>query len=246
MERTPEIFEKIEKYLTNQLSPEELALFENEMANDTVLQKEVATHKAIHGTLSDQETLEVKEKLIKVSEEVKKEESSFTRTLFSSPIRIAATIIVVLGVGTLLWNTIDTTDELRNLYAAHYVPFPAEDITRGEPNPALQSIMNNYNKGAYGKVVKALEKDTNLVGQKELGVYLGTSYLNTNQEQSAIAQFENILNTSKYYEASRWYLSLAYLKLKNTTKTTEILEEIIEYKGVYKDNAVRLLNALTE
>ncbi|MEW7289740.1 tetratricopeptide repeat protein [Aquimarina sp. 2304DJ70-9] len=246
MERTPEIFEKIERYLTNRLSADEVVIFENEMADDSELQKEVAKHKAIHHTLSDQETLEIKEKLIKVSKEVKKEESSFTKTLFSSPLRIAATIVVLLGVGTLLWNTIDTTDELRNLYAAHYVPFPAEDITRGEQNTALQSVMNNYNKGAYGKVVKALEKDTNLVGQKELGVYLGTSYLNTDQEQSAILQFENILNTSKYYEASRWYLSLAYLKLKNTQKTKEILEEIIEYKGVYKDNAVRLLNALTE
>ncbi|GAA4276004.1 tetratricopeptide repeat protein [Aquimarina mytili] len=246
MERTPEIFEKIERYLTNQLSPEELIDFEREVANTPELQKEIETHKALHDILNDQEAIEVKEKLIKVSKEVKKEESSFARSIFSSPLRIAATIVVLLGVGTLVWNTLDTTDELRDLYVAHYTPFPAEDNTRGEINTALQNIMDDYNKGAYDSVVTALEKNTNLVDQKELEVYLGVSYLNTNQEQKAVLQFENISANSRYYEASRWYLSLAYLKLKNTKKTTQILEEIIQYNGVYKDNAARLLRALKE
>ncbi len=246
MERTPEIFEKIERYLTNRLSPEELVDFENEIANNPKLQSEIETHKTLHNTLSDQETLLVKEKLIKVSKEVKKEESSFVKSIFSSPLKIAATIIMLLGISAFLWNTLDSTEELRDLYVAHYTPFPAEDITRGQANTTLQNIMDHYNKGAYEKVITTLEKNTNLIDQNELSVYLGISYLNTSQEQKAILQFERVSEKNRHHEASRWYLSLTYLKLNDTQRTIQILEEIIKYNGVYKNNAARLLRALNE
>ncbi len=245
MERTQEIFETIERYLADSLSKDEVTQFEARMANDPELQQEVAMHKALHQTLSDQDTLDFKEKLGRIRKEMKSEEPKVKKLIFSSPLRIAAAIIVLLGVGVLFWNPAPN-DKIQDLYAEHYTPFPIEDITRGNTNTTLQKIMKNYRNGQYDSVVAVLEKNTNMVELQELQIYLGNSYLNTDQIQKAIAQFESISKQSGYYEASRWYLSLAYLKEKDTPKVKEVLEKIIGYKGVYKDNATQLLQALSE
>ncbi len=244
MRRTPELFEKIESYLENKLSGEEVTAFENEIAIDQELQSEVVKHKELHSTLSDSDTLNFKQKLIKISREVKEEQSSSKRFPFSSSFKIVAAVIVLLGVSALLWNASVANDRIQDLYAVHYTPYPVEDITRGESDPMLHDSMQSYRQEEYTEVVSILENNIALVNQKELQLYFGNSYLNTNQVENAIVQFENISKKSRYYEASRWYLSLAYLKSKNTKKTTAILEEIIRYQGVYKDNAAQLLEAL--
>ncbi|MBQ0734341.1 hypothetical protein [Aquimarina celericrescens] len=245
MERTPEIFEKIEAYLNNMLSQDEVLAFEKEMANNIELQNEVEKHRSLHQTLSDQDTLAFKEKLVTISKKIKKEEKhSVSRSFFSSNWRIAASIAIILGIGSFFWYTFNSQNRTQELYAAYYQPFPAEDITRGETNIDLQEVLKSYTNQEYKKVIEALERQPNINDQYKL--YLGNSYINIDLEQKAIHQFNNISRDSRYYENSRWYLSLTYLKLAKIKKITPLLDEIIQYDGIYKNDAIRLKNALQE
>lgn len=247
MKRTPEIFEKIEAYLAHTLSQEDTIAFEQEIAANIELQEEVEKHRIMHTTLADQDTLAFKEKLIHISAKIKQEETANTTLTNRLPLfKIAASIVVLLGVGSLFWYTIYTKNQTRDLdlYSAYYKPYPAEDIIRGNANKETEKVVKHYISGSYDSVVYALEKRPILKKQQALQIYLGNSYLNTNQEEKAAKEFKNITNTGKYYEIAQWYLSLTYLKLNKSEKTKVLLKEIIQYNGAYKDRAHRLLTAM--
>ncbi|PKV48181.1 hypothetical protein ATE84_0172 [Aquimarina sp. MAR_2010_214] len=242
MERTPEIFDKIEGYIAHTLPKEEIIAFEKELATNPELQEEVEKHRVLHKTLSDQDTLDFKEKLMKISASIKEEQSNSSAPVSSSYWKIAASIAILFGVGMLLWHTYTNQHNTQDLYGAYYEPFPVEDVMRSNTNTEVQRIIKNYAKGAYDSVAVVLEKRPNLDNQLQL--YLGNSYLNTDQEEKAVSLFKDIKSSGKYYEVAKWYLSLTYLKLNTPKKSIPLLKEIITYNGVYKDKAIRLLEAL--
>ncbi len=245
MKRSPEIFEKIEGYLTNTLPEEELIAFEKDLIINEELQQEVEKHRIMHNVLRDQDTLDFKEKLMRISTTIKKEEKVTPPSYFSSYWKVAASILIAFGAGaSLYWYTSKDQNKTQNLYASYYQTFPAEDNTRGSTTNEIQKVIKQYTNGAYDSVVIALKNHPNLKTQKRLCLYLGNSYLNLDQEKKAIHQFEDINPTDKYYEIAQWYLSLSYLKLNQPQKTILILEEIISYNGVYKIKAMKLLNEL--
>ncbi|WP_109301763.1 lipopolysaccharide assembly protein LapB [Aquimarina sp. AU474] len=243
MERTQEIFEKIEAYLNNTLSQEERSVFEKEMEQDSELRTEVDKHKVLHDVLSDTDTLAFKEKLVKISEEIKAE-GTRSGSWFSQHWKMAATIAVILGIGSILWFNANRTNENQKLYAAYYEPFPIEDTTRGESTNDLGDALLHYAKGEYDRVITTLEELVHIPDQEQLSLYLGNSYMNTGEEQKAIDIFKNIDNNSKYYENAQWYLALTYLKLGDTKQLKPLLTAIINYNGVYKESATNLQTAL--
>lgn len=248
MERTPEIFEKIEAYLSNSLSTEDSIAFEQELTANTELQQEVEKHRIMHTILADQDTLAFKEKLISISAKIKQEETANTALLTNrfSLFKIAASIVVLSGVGVLLWHIVYTKNQTRDLdlYSAYYEPYPVEDIIRGKVNKDAEKVVKHYNNGSYDSVVYTLEKHPGLKEHQALQIYLGNSYLNTNQEEKAAKEFKTITGKGKYYEIAQWYLSLTYLKLNKSGKTKTLLKEIIQYNGAYKNKAHRLLMAM--
>ncbi|WP_299435074.1 hypothetical protein [uncultured Aquimarina sp.] len=247
MERTQELFEKIEGYLAKTLSKEELLAFEKEMETNSELIHEVEKQRELHHVLSDTDTLNFKEKLQKISAEVKQERSvSNTKISQFSYWKIVASIIVILGIGTLLWNNINKTDDFSELYAFYYEPYPLEDVTRGDTANELSEIMKNYTQGNYEKVISELTKTTSLVASEQFTLYLGNSYLNIGKEQEALLQFKKISDTSKYYEDAIWYSALTYLKLGEIKKSSELLTVIIQYDGIYKEKAVQLMEKFKE
>ena len=245
MKRTPEIFEKIEQYLTNNLYGEELTAFKKEMAENPELQKEVEMHKDLHEVLRDQNTLAFKKKLARIHKEIREEQTIFPRSWFHAYGKLAASVILILGIGTLLWYSFNNGRNTQELYAAYYTPFPMADATRGQTDDTLKEIMQQYAHKEYARVVKLLEKDGSLE-RDILYIYLGNSYMNIDEVQKAIAQFEQIEKNSNYYEVAKWYLSLAYLKSNKPQEVLTILKEVIKFNGIYKESALQLQKALTE
>ncbi|KZS41002.1 hypothetical protein AWE51_23915 [Aquimarina aggregata] len=243
MKRTPQIFDKIESYIAGSLSKEELIAFEKEISLNPELSQEVEKHKSLHAALSDPDTIAFKKKLIKISAAIKEEETA-SSSFFSAPWKIAASIIVILSIGALVWNYTGKTVDTQDLYLAYYTPFLTEDTTRGKTDTQLQDIIENYNNKDYETVIGELEKLPNLDRKEKLQLYLGNSYLNTNQEEKAITVFEDFEKDSKFYEVAKWYLSLTYLKLDKKNIVISVLDEIIAYDGIYKIRALQLKEAL--
>jgi len=246
MERTQELFEKIESYLAGDLSDSEVTAFENDMEVNPALKLEVEKQRELHRVLSDPDTIRFRQKLQKIAAEVKEEEALSTKRTPFSYWKIAASIIILFGVGTLLWNIVSKEESFAELYALYYTPYPAEGITRGTAANKRAEIVKNYAQGDYEKVISELSGTTMLSESEQLRLYLGTSYLNTAQEEKAIEQFQKISDTSRYYEYANWYRALTYLKQEDPKTASDILKIVIAYNGVYKENATQLLKKITK
>ncbi|MBQ4821401.1 tetratricopeptide repeat protein [Aquimarina sp. MMG016] len=246
MNRTQEIFEKIEEYLNKTLSGEELENFEKELLINVELQKEVEKHRSLHRVLSDKETLVFKEKVKRIGDEIKKEKTTPVINIFSTYFKIAASIIVILGLGTLLWNNFMGGNKAEDLYLAYYEPYPVEDVTRGEVVNESRVITDMYSRKEYSKAIPEFKKLIEFSVDEQYIIYLGNCFLNVNKEKQAIQEFEKITSNSRYFEDAQWYLALTYIKLSNTKKAKNILAKIIQYDGVYKKVAVNLNSELPE
>jgi len=105
----------------------------------------------------------------------------------------------------------------------------------GNPDEtALQEIltaMEAYDNKKYIKAVDLLEKaleSTKITNYKDrIKIYLGLSYLESGKVDKAILQFQNLSsNEGANQVVARWYLALAYLKVKKVKKTRIILEQL--------------------
>lgn len=246
MERTQELFEKIELYLLNELPADETIAFEKQISMDSELELEVEKHRELQRVLSDTDTLLFKEKLHKISKEIKQESLDEKAISYSFIWKIAASIVIIVGVGTLLWNILNTSEDFSDLYAAYYELYPVEDVIRGNTQVEKDIIMKSYADGDYQKVVSILSDNTSFPLTEQFRLYLGNSYLNLGNEQEALKQFQQISDDSKYSENANWYQALTYLKLKNAEKSSALLKEIVDFDGVYKEKAQELLTKLED
>ena len=108
MERTQELFERIEKYLDNQFSDQERIAFESEMKADKDLFEEVQKHRLLHKILSDHDTIDFADKVKKIRDDMKKETlaSSADRKNFFTIIKTVTIIFILIGLMALLWYLI--------------------------------------------------------------------------------------------------------------------------------------------
>ena len=267
IERTEELFDRIEGYLNNTLSAEDRTHFEKQVEQDASLAIELEKHRELQRVLSDKKTLDFREKLKNIHQEVVGEQQETgdiapeeKNTTTSIPItkklnkesnkkeskftywKLGIAAVFVLGVGTLLWdNSAPTSAEL---YDTYYTPFTVDDTTRGAFATALEKVFEAYADGNYQQTIPAFEEALKEKNNTKLQLFLGNSYLNTNQEEKAKHQFDHIGPKSMFYEDAQWYMAMTYLKLKVTDSSKFFLKKVIDYKGIHEKKAQELLAKL--
>lgn len=78
-------------------------------------------------------------------------------------------------------------------------------------------------------------------------LFLGISFIETDQLKNAIPLFKNILESNDilFGEHARWYLSLCYIKLKEVEKAKLQLQQIIKDKTIYAQKATEILKKIS-
>lgn len=115
---------------------------------------------------------------------------------------------------------------------AHYSS--AKDSLARKEYQEKESGMSKYGKQDYAGAVaafeEALKKDPN---DEQALFYAGVSWLSLEQPDKAIAHLTRITQnrSSKYFDDSQWYLSLAYIKKKDAQNARTILTELRNNSG---------------
>lgn len=247
MKRTQELFENIDAYLKGDLKGEDLELFENALRSDVRLQEEVKKYELVKDALKDEDIIKFREKLRDIDHEIEQEKISATipKKSFKQYYKIAAVFIAILGISSLLWlfNPLE-----RDLYAEYYVPYPISELTRSNEVTTiaeLKEVSGYYKRKEYVKTIPILETLTLKYPKNDkLRLYLGNSYLNTNQEEKAIYLFENVLHNDTFRNDALWFLSLTHIKEDNKDKAIILLKDLASYENLYKKSAIDLLEDL--
>ena len=255
MEKSQLLLEKIDDYVLGNLSGTELQDFEARLQTDSDLRYEVEQQQLIRKALSDKESMGFRKLLAAIDEKVTADSKTptikMTKDLPASHKsswkfwKIASVFVVLIGLTCAIWFWPKNDS---NLFNDYYTPYPATDLTRGEnvtSSTTDAKLASYYRKGKYDQTISLLEdKLKNNPSDERLKLYLGNSYLNTDQEEKALLLFETFENTSSYFYDAQWFAALTYIKINSPEKAMPILTTLSENINLYRNKALEILNKL--
>ncbi|MBX7152752.1 hypothetical protein K1X84_14065 [bacterium] len=157
----------------------------------------------------------------------------------------AATLLIGFMAALYSWQR----NPYGTLVAENLKPYPnTNPLVRSEKKiNFLEKALMHYELGEYSPAIADfLEAIKDNPNDLTACFYIGISYLMIDDSQLAIPQLSVVAGneTSEFYEASIWYLSLAYLEDKNAEQAKILLNELIALKGQYTAQAKKLIDDL--
>ena len=214
--------ERIERFLREQMSPEENDAFLNDLKNDKDLREE-AQMMALMIKEMKEEQIKQSEKL---TEDVLAEEKQAKKARIISmvrwPLSIAAMFILIFGA-TLLWNRQSDSEILFNEY---YQPYVVQGERGGDDDAIKEELANLYNKvGTEDDVTPIITR-------------LQTIYDNILSNNVDYAEYI-------YYEKDIVkYLALAYIKNNDLNNAKRLLKPYAEDGDDEADEIIKAIDSL--
>ena len=208
--------ERIDKFLHEQMTPEESEAFLNNLRTDKELRDDAQAMALLIKEMREEQAKQDAEIIEEVLAQKKRARIiRFTKWVGS----IAAMFVLVLG-GTLLLNSPSGTDKLFQEYYTSYTIPPSKG---GDDEAIKEELATLYNK-------VGTEKDVTPTIAR-----LQTIYDNIQSNNEAYLDYG-------YYENDiAWYLALAYIKDHNLDKAKELLKPLSDDGNA---EAEELLNAI--
>ena len=207
--------ERIERYLREQMIPEENEAFLNDLKSDKELREEAQMMALLIKEMKEEQAKQSEN----LTEEVLAEEKQAKKTELISKVRwslsIAAMFILIFGV-TLLWNRQSDTDAL---FTNYYSPYTLQGESRGGDSDVEKELAVLFNQ-------VGTEKDVSIVIDKLQKIH-----------DSIDSEYEYSL----YADYITWYLALAYLKDDKPEKAKIVLKHLVENGN---NLAIKLLKAI--
>lgn len=210
---------RIERFLREQMTPEENEAFLNDLQNDKELREEAQMMALL--------IKEMKEEQARQDEAITQEILASGRSDTTKTIRlvkwlgsIAAMFILLFGA-----NQWYSSYKIDKVYDAYYTPYDASLVRGGDDEAIKKELAELYNK-------VGTEKDVTPIITRLQSIYDG---IQTNSDDySDYTYYENDI---------AWYLALAYIKDHNIDKAKELLKSLADNGD---DNAINLLKTISE
>ena len=200
---TQENYNRLEKYLSEQMTPKENEEFLNDLRNDKELCEEVQTTALMIKVLKENKAKQDAEIIEEVLASKKKAKII---TIVRRTLSIAAMIILVFGVTT-LWNRQSDTDAL---FEQYYVS-PEVSSPRSADGDAVKQELNNL------FIRMGTEKDITPIINRLQTIH--DNIVADNEEYDEYKYSQNTID---------WYLALAYIKVENLEKAKELLKPLVD------------------
>ena len=213
---TQENYIRLEKYLREQMTPEENEEFLNDLRNDKELCEEMQTTVLMIKTLKEDQAKQDAEIIEEVLASKKKAKII---TIVRRTLSIAAMIILIFGVTT-LWNRQSDTDAL---FKQYYVSPEVSSPRGGDEDAVKQELTNLF-------IQVGTEKDITPVINRLQTIH--DNIVADNEEYDEYKYSQNTID---------WYLALAYIKNENLDKAKELLKPLADNGD---EDAIKLLNAI--
>lgn len=263
-----ELYDRIEAYLSDQMTPEEAEAFRKEVTANPDLAAELALHQSVAEAVDESEEIDDLNHKISAILQKRKSKSlavaSKRRFILRFPLRIAAaiTFLVIAGVAAYYyWNSGGNNPQA--LYA-QFVDYPSsiyeEQNLRAEDAPNLESTLVQldslwqkadqfYKEGKNEAALRVLQQVEALEVQRlpqassRLYYYRGILQAKSEQFLGALSSFEQV--KTSYTEDAKWKSALILLRLDGRRAEAMLLiREISTSSTPRKADALRLLEAL--
>lgn len=250
----------IERYLRMEMTPEEQALFEKSLEENSEIKEQVALYKALYSVpdnddwlefkgdpdivkkeaslFRSQETLQFSERLKKFrNSKSKKKKKVFNIRLLST---VAAAILIAIFI--LYPRDLDPSSLFDQYHNWDELP---SYVSKGDSNSdAYKELELLFRAKEYQKIITQTDKFDSSIYEfdQQAILFVGAAHLELNQYKEALKVFD-ILIQSNSIDAHKgyWYSALTFLKQGNKEKAIEVLEIISNNTTYYKHNIAKEL-----
>lgn len=238
-------FEVLEKFLDNDLNPEELRSVKKLITTDGDLANELKLRADVNEAIMEKDIMSLREKLNTIHTDCQKTETVGVRQLITQKWHLAAaSITILIMVGSFLFSGLNqtSTDRLYHKYYSSEDAFFTSRSSVGENNQ-LNIALGKFQNKEFDHAIKLLipYKDNHMAQ-----FYLGLAYMETEHFSYAKSSFQAILDhkTNIFMEQAKWYKALCLLKLNKKEEAIQLFENIIEDKNLYYEDATNITKKL--
>lgn len=242
--------EYIERYLHEEMSPEEKVWFEKELEGNLSLKSEVNIRKQVDLVLADKDLIDLKIQLNQIHKEIyeaTEQSRTIVRRIYKK-VLVGTVAIAVLSISFVYYlsNRNYSNEKLVEVYyqpAQTSINFRSADPEKG----ILTEAMSLYNNKEYKKAIRLfeeiLEKDNSKLG---INLYSGISHMEVKEYSKANERFQNILDEkpNPFVESANWYLGLCYIMTNDRDKAYKVFDKLADQKGFYQKDAKRILKRI--
>lgn len=232
-----------DRFINNELSPEERINFCREMEHDKELREFVVLRKLlIEGELMLAEQ--------KARQAMEQSASSVKKLRRYEWVAAACILILVIGITTFGYSYKYDTSYIYNTYSS----IPAIERSRGEGGlkgeiaDINEKVITFYDEGKPESVVMVFQNTApDIIKQLPVHtlLYIAISLIETNRSQEAMDILSG-LHDSEYREDVTWLELVASLQMGARENAISIAGKVIEENGNYASKALQILVALKE
>ncbi|MFI8605089.1 tol-pal system YbgF family protein [Cellulophaga baltica] len=242
----------LEKFLNEKLNEKERLEFDVLMENDLDFKKEVLFQIDVKRSLTAIEDDDFRNLLSEFESEIRNKEAYINkdehrkRNRFSFKWVVAASITMLLLVGSFLFTNLKTSPE--ELFTQNFKPYRnvIQPITRGESlNDNKFKAFLAYSKGEYKQAIPLFNTLYSSEGESYYLFYEAISLIQLRQADKAVPLLqEHLKSQDALVDKTNWYLAMAYLQLQDIEQAKKTLKLIIEDKTYKAKEAKQLLDLL--
>lgn len=241
--------EIIDRYQSNEMSADEVKIFNSDLLTNKTLAKEFRLEQEFDVIMRQDKIIDFRKKLLNNyhAGENKKKLMSFISPAGQKWYLAAALIVFLMVTGGLLLFTMPKSYSNDDLFKKYYSTEHVLDVARSGDANIVDAVIKFQEKD-----YKAANKLFSIILQSEANntaawFYNGIACIETGQFDYASKSFQRIIadNNSFYIEHAEWYLGLCYLKNNQTSKAIAEFQKIaFESRNYYKVDAQLILAKL--
>lgn len=211
-----------DQYLQDELTIDEKANFEKQIAEDSGFAAEFGAFKTAQQQLENKfgiaaEREVFKENLMKISDKHFHKNKSKVIALRPWNYAVAASVVILVGLFFFNYSKNPVYEDFSQHEQAYFTE-------RGQANAALKQAETAFNAQEYKTAIPLFEKTLKKSKTPEIQLFYGISLLEENQYQKAETVFEELRSgTSVYKDKATWNLALCKLKQKDYAGCKKIL-----------------------
>ena len=237
--------EFINSYFEGSLSEKELEEFNSLLKTDEGFSADFEFQKELQFALKKEERREIKQMFNEIAET---EKPSTPKIIRLRPLMAAASIALLVGLGSWFFLFNKPNYDTNQLYNTHFVPYDnvVHPIERGNQLVDLKTrAFTAYENEEYVVALELFKELHTEQSDSYIDFYTAIVLMQLQNHKEAIPLLKGYIeNDGALKGRASWYLALSYLKTDALVKSKEQLNTVVINNSYKADEARKLLEAL--
>jgi len=244
--------DQIEMYLHNELDQNSAASFEEELAINPGLARDVTLHRETEEAVAEKDIINLRASLQRIRQENKETRKVRRGITLPAAHRLAwyaaaASVVLVLSIAGVIKNRSYTE---KDIYTQYYAPYKGAGTFRSATTGAYlteSQAMTHFKRGEYDRALtlfnRILEENEN---NPAVNFYSGAIYQDKKMYRRAISSYTKVVEQKDnlLVEQAAWYIALCHLQQDERKKALERFRQIASQGGYYARRAEEIIEKL--